>query len=64
VNDDEPALILLGNEEVIEGTGLLPFALIVKILLLEVPPPGEGLTTDTFTFPTEFKRLELIVAVS
>ena len=64
VKEDDPALILLGIVELIDGTGLLPFALIVKTLLLDTPPPGKGFTTDTFTLPVEFTRLAFIIAVS
>ena len=38
-----PARMLTGDKELIAGTGLLT----VKARLPELPPPGDGLLTDT-----------------
>src|SRR5579872_3411824 len=49
VNAAPPAVPLAGNSEVTEGTGL--DALMVKLALPDVPPPGAGLNTVTWASP-------------
>jgi len=41
-----------GLSEMIEGTGLLPAAVTLKLRTLEIPPPGPGLNTLTPKVPT------------
>ena len=47
VNAAPPAVALAGANDVIAGTGLL----MLKVCAPEVPPPGAGLDTVTFTAP-------------
>src|SRR5579872_7114180 len=49
VNAAPPAVPLVGNSEVTEGTGLA--ALMTKPTLADVPPPGAGLETVTCAVP-------------
>ena len=60
VNAAPPAVALAGEMEVSVGTGLL----IVKVCMLDVPPPGAGLTTATFAVPALVTSLAAIEAVS
>lgn len=49
VNAAEPAVVLLGDKDEIEGAGFT--AVIVKVCAFDVPPPGAGLTTVTMGVP-------------
>ena len=57
-----PATAEDGLMAVIVGTGLL--AWMVKVAVLDVPPPGAGLKTVTFAVPAVATSLAGIVAVS
>jgi hypothetical protein len=60
VNAAPPAVAVEGEMEVSEGMGLL----MVKVWELEVPPPGVGFTTVTFTLPVVAMSLAGMEAVS
>jgi len=60
VNAALPAVALAGASPVIVGAGLL----IVNIRFAEVPPPGAGLLTATFTVPAVRIADDGIVAVN
>ena len=55
-----PAVALLGEIELIAGTGLL----IVNVIGLEVPPPGGGFTTVTEAVPAVLMSDEGTMAVT
>ena len=58
-----PAVAEAGEMEVKVGTGLTG-AVMLKVIPLEVPPPGAGFTTVMVSDPVEIKLLALITAVS
>jgi hypothetical protein len=60
VNAAPPAVAPFGDSEVIVGAGLL----IVKVCAPEVPPPGAGLVTVTFTGPAVAMSAAVIEAVT
>jgi hypothetical protein len=60
VNAAPPAEALAGARDVIEGTGLL----MEKVCMPEVPPPGAGLVTLTFTTPAVAMSAAVIAAVN
>ena len=60
VNAVPPAVMLLGESDVSVGTGLL----IVKLIALEVPPPGGGFITVTGTRPALAMSEAVIAAVT
>lgn len=51
MNAIEPAAIVLGDNDVIVGTGLFA-AVIVNVAAADVPPPGAGFVTVTAGVPT------------
>jgi hypothetical protein len=55
-----PAVALVGENDVIVGTGLLT----VKLLVIEVPPPGAGLVTVTPKVPAVAMSAAVIAAVT
>ena len=55
-----PAVALLGEIELIAGTGLLT----VNVIALDVPPPGGAFTTVTETVPAVLMSNEGTVAVT
>ena len=55
-----PAVAPVGANEVIEGTGLA--ALMVKLALPDVPPPGDGLNTVTRPEPAEAMSAAVMAA--
>jgi hypothetical protein len=63
VNPALPAVVETGLKPVVPGTGLLP-ALIVKVLALDVPPPGVGLNTITEAVPAVAMSAVVIAAVN
>src|SRR5205823_5334410 len=60
VNCGPPAVALLGESDVVVGTGLLT----VKLTALDVPPPGGGFITVTGTTPALAMSAAVIAAVS
>jgi len=58
-----PAVAEEGLRLVVTGTGLVA-ALIVKVWLLEVPPPGAGVNTVTVAVPAVTMSAAVIAAVS
>ena len=60
VKPEPPAVVLDGESEVIDGTGLL----MVKLNPLDVPPPGVGFVTVTVAVPAVVISLARIDAVS
>lgn len=60
VNAALPAVAFAGAKEVIDGTGLL----MEKVCVPEVPPPGAGLVTLTFTAPAVAMSGAVIAAVN
>lgn len=50
VNPGPPALVCVGDNALMVGTGL-EGALTTKLIATEVPPPGAGLITVTFALP-------------
>jgi hypothetical protein len=60
VNDDPPAVVEVGEMELVVGTGLL----IVSVCAFEVPPPGVGFTTVMDAVPAVAISPAVIVAVS
>ena len=64
VKPGEPAVMLAGVIDVTAGVGLPEIAEMVKTTLLEMPPPGEGLETFTFTEAGEATIVSLTAAVS
>src|SRR5579871_289741 len=60
VNAAVPAVALAGDSELIVGTGFA--AVIVKLTLLEAPPPGDGLTTVTCAVPAVAMSAAVIAA--
>ena len=63
VNPAPPAVAEDGLRLVVNGTGLLA-ALIKKVWLLDVPPPGAGLNTVTVAVPADTMSAAWIAAVS
>src|SRR4030042_2052634 len=63
VNAEPPAVAELGLRLVVVGTGLSG-TLIVKVWLLEVPPPGVGLKTVTLAVPAVAMSAARIEAVT
>jgi len=59
VKDGPPAVVEVGEIEVVVGTGFL----IVSVCALEVPPPGVGFTTVTDAVPPTAISAAVIVAV-
>ena len=55
-----PAMAAFGVKVAIVSVG----ALMAKVSTFDVPPPGEGVTTDTFALPTAATSLAAIVAVN
>ena len=64
VNAAPPGIILAGEMEIAECTGLYPTGLIVNVAVFDVPPPGAGVTTVTAAVPAVVTREELTVAVN
>ena len=60
----DPAVAAEGEMLVSVGVGLLAFAVIVKVRLLELPPPGLGLFTKILADPAVSTSDALIVAVN
>lgn len=63
VNAPDPAATLVGEIDVIEGTGF-PAPLIMKVMALEDPPAVGGLYTVTCTSPAAVMSADQIVARS
>jgi hypothetical protein len=61
VNAVEPAAILVGDKELITGTGLFTWNV---TLFVDVPPPGVGSVTVTRREPAAAISLARIAAVS
>ena len=59
VNADPPAVVEVGEMELVVGTGLL----IVSVCALDVPPPGVGFTTVMEAVPAATISAAAIVAV-
>lgn len=59
VNAAPPAVALVGESEVIVGTGLFT----VKLVAAEVPPPGAGLVTVTGKVPAVAMSAAVMEAV-
>lgn len=57
---EPPAIVEVGEIEVVVGTGLF----IVNVCAFDVPPPGVGLRTVTVDVPAVVISVVLIVAVS
>lgn len=62
-NAGPPAVALFGTNEVIAGTGLFA-AEILKLMELDVPPPGVGFVTETAGVPTAATSAAEIDAIS
>ena len=63
VNAGPPAMALDGDREVALGVGFGD-ALIVKLSVLDVPPPGAGFCTARVAVPAELRSDAEICAVS
>jgi hypothetical protein len=63
VNPDEPAAIVLGDNDVIVGAGFVA-AVTVNVAAADVPPPGARFVTVTEGVPTVATSIGRIVAVS
>ena len=59
-----PAVVLMGEREPAVGTGLLPAAVIVNGKLLDVPPPGAGVTTVILAVPVVVRSAAFMLAVN
>ena len=60
VNDDPPAVVEVGEMELVVGTGLL----IVSVCALDVPPPGVGFTTVIDAVPPVAMSVAGTIAVT
>jgi hypothetical protein len=63
VNAPDPAATLVGEIDVMAGTGF-PAPLIMNVMTLESPPPVGGLYTATCTSPAAVMSADQIVARS